>query len=166
MNYLVIDLEMCKVPKHYRSKKYKYANEIIQVGAVSLGEALMCCDIDVSGRLHDGIWEAIKQLPERERHAVKKYLDAEERCVYEQNQQAYVQGIVDCIEILSGAGIETPIGANPPASFFFSLVCIIHTSGQGMGAKSQPISPPFWHKAGLPPSKKYLLVRQPPFSNA
>ena len=32
-----------------------------------------------------------------------------------------------------------------------------------MGAKSQPISPPFGHKAGLPPSKKYLLVRQPLF---
>ena len=32
-----------------------------------------------------------------------------------------------------------------------------------MGAKSQPISPPFGHKAGLPPSKKYLLVRQPHF---
>ena len=29
------------------------------------------------------------------------------------------------------------------------------------GGKSQPISPPFGHKAGLPPSKKYLLVRQP-----
>ena len=29
------------------------------------------------------------------------------------------------------------------------------------GAKTQPISPPFGHKAGLPPSKKYLLVRQP-----
>ena len=33
-----------------------------------------------------------------------------------------------------------------------------------MGAKSQPISPPFGHKAGLPPSKKYLLVRQPPMA--
>ena len=32
-----------------------------------------------------------------------------------------------------------------------------------MGAKSQPISPPFGYKAGLPPSKKYLLVRQPLF---
>ena len=38
MNYLVIDLEMCKVPKHYWSKKYKYANEIVQVGAVLLDE--------------------------------------------------------------------------------------------------------------------------------
>lgn len=38
MNYLVIDLEMCRVPKHYRSPKYKYANEIIQVGAVLLDE--------------------------------------------------------------------------------------------------------------------------------
>ncbi len=49
--------------------------------------------------------EAIKQLPERERHAVQEYLDAEERCVYEENQQAYIQGIADCIEILSGAGM-------------------------------------------------------------
>ena len=34
MNYLVIDLEMCKVPRDYRSKGYKYANETIQIGAV------------------------------------------------------------------------------------------------------------------------------------
>lgn len=39
MNYLVIDLEMCKVPKQYRNKIYKYAYEIIQVGAVLLDEA-------------------------------------------------------------------------------------------------------------------------------
>ena len=38
MNYLVIDLEMCKVPKHYRNNKYKCANEIIQVVAVLLDE--------------------------------------------------------------------------------------------------------------------------------
>ena len=49
--------------------------------------------------------EVIEQLSERERHAVQEYLDAEERCVYEENQQAYVQGIADCIEILSGAGM-------------------------------------------------------------
>ena len=36
MNYLVIDLEMCKVPRDYRSKRYKYANETIQIGAVLL----------------------------------------------------------------------------------------------------------------------------------
>ena len=38
MNYLVIDLEMCKVPRHYRSSKYKYSQEIIQAGAVLLDE--------------------------------------------------------------------------------------------------------------------------------
>ena len=31
MNHLVIDLEMCKVPRDYRSKRYKYANETIQI---------------------------------------------------------------------------------------------------------------------------------------
>lgn len=38
MNYLVIDLEMCKVPRDYRSKRYKHANETIQIGAVLLDE--------------------------------------------------------------------------------------------------------------------------------
>lgn len=38
MNYLVIDLEMCKVPRDYHSKGYKYANETIQIGAVLLDE--------------------------------------------------------------------------------------------------------------------------------
>ena len=38
MNYLVINLEMCKVPQLYRNKTYKYAHEIIQVGAVLLDQ--------------------------------------------------------------------------------------------------------------------------------
>lgn len=38
MFYLVIDLEMCKVPRDYRSRVYKYANETIQIGAVLLDE--------------------------------------------------------------------------------------------------------------------------------
>ena len=37
MNYLVIDLEMFRVKKLYR-KTYKYASEIIQIGAVLLDE--------------------------------------------------------------------------------------------------------------------------------
>jgi len=38
MKHLVIDLEMCRVPRAYRSKNYKYANETIQIGAVLLDE--------------------------------------------------------------------------------------------------------------------------------
>lgn len=38
MFYLVIDLEMCKVPRYYRERTYKYANETIQIGAVLLDE--------------------------------------------------------------------------------------------------------------------------------
>ncbi len=38
MFYLVIDLEMCKVPRDYRSRSYKYANETIQIVAVLLDE--------------------------------------------------------------------------------------------------------------------------------
>lgn len=38
MFYLVFDLEMCKVPRYYRERTYKYANETIQIGAVLLDE--------------------------------------------------------------------------------------------------------------------------------
>lgn len=38
MFYLVIDLEMCNVPRDYRSKSYKYSKETIQIGAVLLAE--------------------------------------------------------------------------------------------------------------------------------
>lgn len=38
MFYLVIDLEMCNVPRNHREKTYKYAKETIQIGAVLLDE--------------------------------------------------------------------------------------------------------------------------------
>ena len=36
----MIDLEMCNVPRDYRSRSYKYANETIQIGAVLLDDAV------------------------------------------------------------------------------------------------------------------------------
>lgn len=38
MHYIVVDLEMCKVPKKNRTKEYHFKNEIIQIGAVKLDE--------------------------------------------------------------------------------------------------------------------------------
>jgi len=38
MQYAVLDLEMCKVPKGYRNEKYKWGHETIQIGAVLLNE--------------------------------------------------------------------------------------------------------------------------------
>ena len=40
MKYVVIDLEMCEVPKMYRTEKYKYSRETIQIGAVLLDDEL------------------------------------------------------------------------------------------------------------------------------
>lgn len=36
--YIVLDLEMCQVPKESRTKEYKHQSEIIQIGAVKLNE--------------------------------------------------------------------------------------------------------------------------------
>lgn len=36
--YIVLDLEMCQVPKANRSKQFHYKNEIIQIGAVKLAK--------------------------------------------------------------------------------------------------------------------------------
>lgn len=38
MHHLVIDLEMCRVPRDYRSRAYKHAHETIQIGAVLLDQ--------------------------------------------------------------------------------------------------------------------------------
>lgn len=37
-NYIVLDLEMCKLPKGYRPKEYKHNSEIIQIGAVLIDD--------------------------------------------------------------------------------------------------------------------------------
>ena len=39
LNYLVLDLEMCKVPREYQSRGYLCPMEIIQIGAVLLDES-------------------------------------------------------------------------------------------------------------------------------
>ena len=36
--YVVIDLEMCRVPKKCRTEEYHWTNETIQIGAVVLNE--------------------------------------------------------------------------------------------------------------------------------
>jgi inhibitor of KinA sporulation pathway (predicted exonuclease) len=36
--HVVVDLEMCNIPKSLRTKKYRWANETIQIGAVLLNE--------------------------------------------------------------------------------------------------------------------------------
>ncbi len=38
-NYIILDLEMCKVPGYLKTKEYRLKNEIIQIGAVKLNEA-------------------------------------------------------------------------------------------------------------------------------
>ena len=38
MRYVVLDLEMCGVPKARRRKEYHWATEIIEIGAVLLDE--------------------------------------------------------------------------------------------------------------------------------
>lgn len=42
MNYLVLDLEMCGVQPHYRTDKFHFATEIIQIGGVLLDEEYQC----------------------------------------------------------------------------------------------------------------------------
>lgn len=44
MKYVVIDLEMCKVPKGCRCKDYKWAQETIEIGAVLLNEEFEVID--------------------------------------------------------------------------------------------------------------------------
>ena len=42
--YVIVDLEMCKVPKPMRTEKYHWASETIQIGAVLINENLEIVD--------------------------------------------------------------------------------------------------------------------------
>ena len=46
--YVVIDLEMCKVPKNMRTSTYHWANETIQIGAVHSSTAFKIKHLQVS----------------------------------------------------------------------------------------------------------------------
>lgn len=47
-NYVIVDLEMCNVPQAVRQKGYQFRNELIQIGAVLLGDDLEIADTFVS----------------------------------------------------------------------------------------------------------------------
>lgn len=49
--------------------------------------------------------ETVQKIQGTDRKKIERYVDAVEICAEEENQQAYVQGIVDCILILAGMGI-------------------------------------------------------------
>ncbi len=42
--YAVIDLEMCKVPKRYRTKEFHFTHEVIQIGAALVSESYEVVD--------------------------------------------------------------------------------------------------------------------------
>ena len=44
MKYVVIDLEMCDIPKMYRDQQHPYLKETIQIGAVLLDDKYDICD--------------------------------------------------------------------------------------------------------------------------
>lgn len=47
----------------------------------------------------------LEHLSDKDSQAVKEYLQASDQCAYEEIQQAYVQGMIDCMMISYGAGI-------------------------------------------------------------
>lgn len=42
--YVIVDLEMCNVPKNNRTKRFRWSNELIQIGAVLVDEDLEIID--------------------------------------------------------------------------------------------------------------------------
>lgn len=74
MNHLVIDLEMCKVPRNYRGTRYKYGYEVIQIGAVLMDEEFR--EIDTLSQfvhpIHGVIDRFISSLTGIQQRQVKK----------------------------------------------------------------------------------------------
>ena len=49
--------------------------------------------------------KVLEGLNQRDRQAIEEFLEISDQCAYEECQQSYVQGIIDCLEILGGAGL-------------------------------------------------------------
>lgn len=57
-------------------------------------------------KLKSSVFKAVlEQMSNKDSQAVEEYLQASDQCAYEEIQQAYVQGMIDCMEILCGAGV-------------------------------------------------------------
>lgn len=50
----------------------------------------------------------LNSLSKAKRQKIEDYITASNQCSYEEHQQAYIQGMIDCIQILGGAGIIKP----------------------------------------------------------
>lgn len=51
--------------------------------------------------------KAVQNIEDIKRKKIQRYVDAVEVCAEEENQQAYLQGIIDGVLILSGMGLLT-----------------------------------------------------------
>lgn len=83
---------------HYESQAYKE----------TLGE---------KERKSSAFIDVLEQLQDTDSQTVKEYLQALDQCTYEECQQAYIQGIIDCMAILYGAGI---LKISPPVKEFLT----------------------------------------------
>lgn len=52
--------------------------------------------------------DVVAKVEKKDRDKIQKYMDSIENCAEEENQQAYLQGIVDSMLILSGMKILEP----------------------------------------------------------
>ena len=121
MCYVVVDLEMCIIPKTRRNKKYRWAHEIIQIGAVLLDKAYDVKDsfnmlvkpeygvIDGNIELLTGIRrEMVKDAPDI-RSALKAFADwipsDAEFVTWSENDEMQIKREIEGKDI-SFAGIE------------------------------------------------------------
>lgn len=117
--------------------------------------------IDISPRPTD-TRTLIPFLKDMEKHLGFKYSEIVADAGYESEENYFfIEGNVQ--KIWNGSQVSMGRNIN-------KLHCKIQTGRTGshlfslkMASKTQWISMPFGHKAGLPPSKKYLLMRQPLF---
>lgn len=99
MDYLVIDLEMCRVKKLYR-KTYKYASEIIQIGAVLLDEgfnrtATMCEYVNPEYGVLDNFIESMTGIKNRDIKQAPKLTEAlEHLSASEPENTRFMPGVI------------------------------------------------------------------------
>jgi hypothetical protein len=106
-----------------QGKEKKIMEQLVWCKVKQFLEILRCEDIDRESRvdtqefqmakqkLHDKdivYQQSIAKIPGEEREKIKDYVEMLKEYSFEECQQSYMQGMIDCMLTLSGAGILKP----------------------------------------------------------
>ena len=100
-----------KMMNHIWNKVYNFLNELrCENKSESIVVQLENCskEKDILESQMQVYQDTLQKVPDIERKIIEKYVEQLDAVAFEEQQEAYCQGIVDCIQIMTGMGLIRP----------------------------------------------------------